>query len=160
MADMYADMWLDGADWDEQIGWINPWGGRANCNIKCKYCGRGGYHWKQTEQGWRLFTSNGRMHSCKKYHQLGMSKIEKKPIKATKMTNYVEMLMKMGVSENYATELVKISNRVSHVKLMLTGLDRHYSDKPLDVIVDTIIALSRSYLDLILEASGHDGKIP
>lgn len=35
--------------------------------IKCRYCGRGGLYWKNTEHGWRLATSNGSIHSCAKY---------------------------------------------------------------------------------------------
>jgi hypothetical protein len=87
MAEMYADMWMDGCEWDDDVGWFNPFGGRVNKNIKCKYCGRMGFHWKQTEQGWRLFTDNGRVHACKKYKQPElfkgeiMPKIHGKPLK-------------------------------------------------------------------------------
>ena len=70
MADMYADMWLDGCEWDEDVGWFNPWGGRINRDIKCKYCGRRGFHWKQYENVWRLSSpTTGRIHSCKAYKE-------------------------------------------------------------------------------------------
>lgn len=33
---------------------------------RCRYCRKAGFHWQQTETGgWRLFTANGHMHSCK-----------------------------------------------------------------------------------------------
>ena len=32
--------------------------------IVCKFCGEGYFQWKQTKTGWRLFDSEGNMHSC------------------------------------------------------------------------------------------------
>jgi len=30
----------------------------------CRYCGTGGFHWEETERGWRLFDAGGNMHLC------------------------------------------------------------------------------------------------
>ena len=34
----------------------------------CKYCGKEDLFWSETMQGWRLFTSEGHLHECKKHN--------------------------------------------------------------------------------------------
>jgi hypothetical protein len=36
-------------------------------DIVCKFCGKRGFHWIETTNGWRLATMTGRIHSCKKF---------------------------------------------------------------------------------------------
>ncbi len=31
----------------------------------CRYCDLGELHWEQTSNGWRLFTQDGTIHTCK-----------------------------------------------------------------------------------------------
>lgn len=35
--------------------------------VRCKFCNRDGFHWEETEKGWRLATETGRLHICNKY---------------------------------------------------------------------------------------------
>jgi hypothetical protein len=34
--------------------------------ITCKFCEQEGLHWEETDRGWRLFSSNGKQHFCRK----------------------------------------------------------------------------------------------
>jgi hypothetical protein len=34
--------------------------------VVCRYCDESGLHWRDTEDGWRLFDSNSGKHHCKK----------------------------------------------------------------------------------------------
>lgn len=34
--------------------------------VRCKFCRKSEFHWQKTERGWRLFTKEGKLHSCKK----------------------------------------------------------------------------------------------
>ena len=34
--------------------------------VACKRCGEAGLHWEQDVKGWRLFSPEGVVHSCKK----------------------------------------------------------------------------------------------
>ena len=38
-----------------------------------RYCGGGGFHWEKLARGWRLYTSSGELHECRKY-ALSMAK--------------------------------------------------------------------------------------
>ena len=40
----------------------------------CKYCKRGGLHWENGSNGWRLFDRLGEMHSCKQQNKQPMAK--------------------------------------------------------------------------------------
>lgn len=54
MGDM-ADFTNDG--WPDDECWIP--------DVTCKYCGKSGFEWTLTEDGWRLTTYNtGRIHRC------------------------------------------------------------------------------------------------
>lgn len=55
MADFIND---DG--WDERDGY-------EPVAIQCRYCKRDGFYWFETEDGWRLVTATGKVHSCKAY---------------------------------------------------------------------------------------------
>lgn len=33
----------------------------------CRYCNKGGYHWFETERGWRLCDDGGKTHECAQY---------------------------------------------------------------------------------------------
>lgn len=33
----------------------------------CKHCGESGFHWGQTKDGWRLFSSDKVIHNCPKF---------------------------------------------------------------------------------------------
>lgn len=35
--------------------------------VTCKYCGKAGFQWKETEAGWRLHDEEGELHRCKEY---------------------------------------------------------------------------------------------
>jgi hypothetical protein len=36
--------------------------------VNCQYCKRGPFYWDQDHLGyWRLYTENGKLHSCKPY---------------------------------------------------------------------------------------------
>lgn len=32
--------------------------------VECRNCGKGGFHWEQTDEGWRLAGRNGLLHKC------------------------------------------------------------------------------------------------
>jgi len=37
---------------------------------ECGYCGRAGLHWeKWGDSGWRLFTRDGKVHTCQAYRE-------------------------------------------------------------------------------------------
>ena len=38
--------------------------------IKCGFCGCKGLYWQETERGWRLATSTGKLHECSAYLHL------------------------------------------------------------------------------------------
>ena len=43
--------------------------------IKCRYCGRRGFRWTETSEGWRLANPTGRIHSCRRYFVVPDSKL-------------------------------------------------------------------------------------
>ena len=70
----YADLTLDQYGWDDEddefldydkSGYVPSRRGRT---VKCKYCGRRGFVWKETDAGWRLATRTGKIHVCKAFH--------------------------------------------------------------------------------------------
>lgn len=61
MADFYVDQHMDAFPDDF---WANSGGTRP----VCRYCGRRGLKWKETDQGWRLADANTEeIHICKEY---------------------------------------------------------------------------------------------
>lgn len=32
--------------------------------VECNMCGKGGLHWEDTDEGWRLAGPNGMLHKC------------------------------------------------------------------------------------------------
>lgn len=55
---------------EERVYYYELWGldlsrddGRSD-GVVCKYCGRGGFHWKKEQWGWNLVTATGRSHRC------------------------------------------------------------------------------------------------
>jgi uncharacterized OB-fold protein len=62
MADMLIEqgfeMMMDGDD-----AWDYPESNHSNLKT-CKYCGATGFHWVDTEGGWRLADYSGKLHNC------------------------------------------------------------------------------------------------
>lgn len=55
------------------MGLVDEWGvlqlpGHQKATA-CKYCKKKPLYWEETERGWRLFDLEGKMHSCKEYHE-------------------------------------------------------------------------------------------
>lgn len=42
--------------------------------VKCKLCGKKKLHWTKTENGWRLKTKKGKIHSCLPAFKCSMNK--------------------------------------------------------------------------------------
>lgn len=40
---------------------------RESLPISCKFCGEPYLHWEMSDNGWRLFYNDGRMHKCNGY---------------------------------------------------------------------------------------------
>lgn len=52
-------------DHEDEIIYGRPWRyGQEPESAECKHCGENGLKWHQTKQGWRLFDSVGKEHSC------------------------------------------------------------------------------------------------
>jgi hypothetical protein len=37
---------------------------RRPSQVECKHCSKGGLHWEETDEGWRLYDSGYRKHVC------------------------------------------------------------------------------------------------
>ena len=65
MADMILDSIFVADDW-----WEEDWDcGLWPSSITCKYCGRNGFFWGETPEGWRLFTRTGKKHMCNHFKE-------------------------------------------------------------------------------------------
>jgi len=65
MGDM-ADYYLDRDSIEDADAWENFQGERPRV---CEYCGAGPLWWRMTSGGWRLFTRDGHMHTCRAYQE-------------------------------------------------------------------------------------------
>ena len=39
--------------------------------VRCRYCNREEFYWRETEDGWRLTTPTGKIHICSAYKKEG-----------------------------------------------------------------------------------------
>ena len=43
--------------------------------VRCRYCNRDGFYWRETEAGWRLTTPTGKIHICSAYKKAGWTTV-------------------------------------------------------------------------------------
>lgn len=51
---MASEDYFDPYDWDDD----------QDEEARCKFCGKDGLHWVETQDGYRLFTKGGKRHFC------------------------------------------------------------------------------------------------
>jgi hypothetical protein len=79
IADMLLDQSLmelldeNDGPYDDEFEPEPGWGAEHLCTIqivRCKYCGRSGFHWEKIENhDWRLHSKTGRVHTCTAYNE-------------------------------------------------------------------------------------------